>query len=343
MGQPTDADFTCFVNEGILLATAGGHMYPVSRGLPILLPYRTEIHETFAKRSARELEKFRGYRFASETPAPGEREVCRSFSQEWLAYQYDGVLWEVSYEDNRRRLVAEIGLEADSWKVLTFLEVGCGIGVTTFQAQQLSGGDAVGMDLSLAVLRATYQFRTNPFLHFVQASAFAPPFEPSSFDIVYSRGVLHHTWSTRRAFLSVAPLCRAGGRIYLWVYGPGSISASLARLGAYAAEALLRPVLSRAPASLATVALTPIAAGYIAFNALRRWHQRDVQPYTFDRALHAARDRFTPRYAYRQSADEVTAWFREAGCGDVELVDWRQVPAADQDDYRRNTGVRARR
>jgi SAM-dependent methyltransferase/uncharacterized protein YbaR (Trm112 family) len=336
---PTD-DFGCYVNEGLLLAESGGLMYPITKGVPILLPFRTAIHESFAHDLADQLERFRKYKFASEQPAPGEQDVFRSFSREWQAYDYDGVVWDVSYEDMKLRLIAEVGLAAEEWTQRTFLEVGCGIGVTTFQAQELSGADAVGIDLSLAVFKAAARFKGNPLLHFVEASAFALPFEPGSFDIVYSRGVLHHTYSTPRAFSSVARACRSGGLIYLWVYGPGSINSNPVRLGAFAAEAILRPVLSRAPTALATLVLGPIATGYVLFNRIRRWQQPDVQPYTFMRGLHAARDRFTPRYAFRQSADDVVSWFKEAGCEHMDVVDWRQSPVADQDDFRRNTAVR---
>jgi len=37
-------------------------------------------------------------------------------------------------------------------------------------------------------------------------------------------------------------------------------------------------------------------------------------------AVHAARDRFTPRYAHRHSDDEVSDWFREAGYTQLERV-----------------------
>ena len=212
--------------------------------------------------------------------------------------------------------------------------------MTTRQAQHLSGADAAGIDLSIAIFKAAAQFRDHPFLHYAQASAFALPFARGSFDIVYSRGVLHHTYSTRKAFLSMAKVAKPGARVYLWVYGPGSIAASPLRVAAFAAEAVVRPVLSRVPTPIATAVLSPIAAGYIAYNRLRRWRDNQVQPYTFYRALHAARDRFTPRFAYRQSTAEVMRWFDEAGCCEIEPVDWRNIPSADQDDYRRNTGVR---
>ena len=56
--------------------------------------------------------------------------------------------------------------------------------------------------------------------------------------------------------------------------------------------------------------------------------------------MHGARDRFTPRYAFRQDHDTVSRWFEDLGFEEVHQVDWRTMPAANHDDYRRNTGVR---
>jgi SAM-dependent methyltransferase len=335
-----DDRFWMFVDEGVLLSEAGW-MFPIVKGLPILLPYQVAAHHDFAREHRAALIDHTRYRFPDERPAAGEQDVRRSFSEEWREYEYDGVLWDVSYEDNKERLLAEVGLPAEMWHGRSWVEIGCGIGMTTAQAQSLSGGDAVGIDLSIAILKASQQFRMNPFLHFAQASAFSLPLARQSFDIVYSRGVLHHTHSTKKAFMAMVPLARPGGRVYLWVYGRGSLHASPLRVVAFAAEAVLRPVLCRLPTAVTTLVLTPIAGAYLAFNAFRRSREQQVQPYTFDRALHAARDRFTPRYAYRQSHAEVTQWFKEAGCQSIEPVNPAAIPAADRDDYRRNTGVRA--
>ncbi len=70
----------------------------------------------------------------------------------------------------------------------------------------------MGIDLSCAVDAANKHFRKNSFFHIVQASAFAPPFPKGSFDLVYSQGVIHHTFSTRTAFEALAGLPRRGGR-----------------------------------------------------------------------------------------------------------------------------------
>jgi hypothetical protein len=155
--------------------------------------------------------------------------------------------------------------------------------------------------------------------------------------------VLHHTYSTHEAFLRLARYCAPGGLLYLWVYGPRSISDNLFRRAVYATEVVLRWVLNRTPAAVSSAVLSPVALGYLAFNGLRHRQNPHIQRYTYRRALHAARDRYTPEYAHRQDADTVSAWFKEAGYGQIEVVDWRDMPTADHDDFRRNTGVRGRR
>lgn len=340
----TDRDFYRRVEAGVLLAPSAGLAYPIARGVPLMLPYETTLHAQFARDFSTQFARLGPrYRFPSCAPRPGEHAVLRSFSREWAGYKYDGVIWDVTYEDNDRRLIAELGLDQPPCAPQKLLEVGCGIGLTTSQARRHLKGDAVGIDLSVAVVGAVEHFRNHPLLHFVQASAFCLPFEPEAFDVIYSRGVLHHTYSTREALLAVAKYCRAGGRFYLWVYGPGSVNDTPFRRVAYVAERALRPILSRAPEPIGTAMLAPIALGYVGYNRLRRRWDESVQPFTFDRALHSARDRFTPRYAHRQPASQVIEWFREAGFDSIEVVDWRDIPTADQDDYRRNTGVRGAR
>jgi hypothetical protein len=111
----------------------------------------------------------------------------------------------------------------------------------------------------------------------------------------------------------------------------------------YAAEVVMRFVLNRCPGWLSNIALAPFALGYMLFNRARRFSNARIQPYNYTRALHAARDRFTPEFAHRHEAGEVCHWFRESGYVDIQVVDWRSMPGADHDDYRRNTGVRGRR
>jgi SAM-dependent methyltransferase/uncharacterized protein YbaR (Trm112 family) len=334
-----------WVETGALICKPCRSWYPIVRGVPVLLPYATQVHKAFARAHTSALALHApGCSLPSGKPVRGEDLVMRSFSTEWLEYEFDGVIWEMDYEDHERRFLKEMGPFVPSMENPgRFLELGCGLGITTRMAQKNFGGEAIGVDLSLAAWRAAHMNRHNPLLHFVQASVFALPFDDEAFDTVYTRGVLHHTFSTRQAFRSLAPLCRPGGSLYVWVYGPKSINDNTFRRAVYGTEVILRRVLSRSPAWLSNLVLAPLALGYLVFNRVRHWNNPRIQPYNYTRAIHAARDRYTPEFAHRHSSQEVCAWFGEAGFTDIEVVDWETMPSADHDDYRRNTGVRARR
>jgi SAM-dependent methyltransferase/uncharacterized protein YbaR (Trm112 family) len=337
-----DDRFDQYIESGLLLCEPCKAMFPIMDGLPVLLCYSTPIHSHFVQRHAGgALEQYGAYFFPEAEPASGERAVMNSFSKEWLEYDYDGVIWEMSYTDHELRFIKEMGPELANPAARTFLEVGCGLGITTYLAHKNSGADAVGLDLSLAVWKASRHYRANPFLHFVEASVFSMPFARGSFDLIYSRGVLHHTVSTKNAFESAAPLCRQGGTLYLWVYGMGSIRETVFRRVVYGLERAVRPALSASPDSLpARTFLTAMGGGYVIFNGMRRAFNPAIQPLTLSRGVHAARDRFTPKYAHRHEVSEVVEWFERAGFDPVEVVDWKTMPAADHDDFRRNVGVR---
>ena len=334
-----------WIDTALLLCTACRTWYPVIRGVPVLLPYTTPAQQQFAARHEKSIAALpSGFAAPKGTPVPGEQLVMRSFSTEWLEYEFDGVIWEMDYADHEQRFLTELGPYAPSKSQAgRFLEIGCGLGITTAMAHKNFGCEAIGVDLSLAAWRAAATHRANRSLHFVQASVFALPFADRTFDTVYTRGVLHHTYSTHEAYRALAQKVRPGGALYVWVYGPKSINDNLFRRAVYGAEVVMRYVLNRCPPWLSTAALAPFALSYVVFNRVRHIRNRRIQPYNYTRALHAARDRFTPEFAHRHSDGEVCAWFREAGYVDIEVVDWRNMPSADHDDYRRNTGVRGRR
>jgi uncharacterized protein YbaR (Trm112 family)/ubiquinone/menaquinone biosynthesis C-methylase UbiE len=335
-----------WIEQGLLLCPRCRVMYPILDGLPVMLTYVTPaVRELQARFGAAVAARREQYRFASGAPEPGEEFVLHSFSTEWRDYAYDGVMWDLSYSDHEQRFLAECGAAAlERARGGVFVEIGCGLGMSTVFAQKHLQGDAIGLDLGHAAGRAASKFTSNPRLHFVQASAFHPPLRPAVADLLYSHGVLHHTYSTERAVCSVMPLCKPGGTAYLWLYGPGSTKGSALRRLAWAAESVVRAPISRNlehPMSKAFLGLC--AVGYLAVNRYHCWRDPSVQRYDFRRAVHAARDRFTPLFAHRHEAAEVRRWFEEAWFENIEEVDWRTMPSANQDNYRRNTGVRGRR
>jgi SAM-dependent methyltransferase len=74
------------------------------------------------------------------------------------------------------------------------------------------------MDLSLAVEACYRNLGDRENVTVVQADIFNPPFEPESFDVIVSIGVLHHTPDPRQAFRSLVGLLKPGGLIGIWVY-----------------------------------------------------------------------------------------------------------------------------
>jgi SAM-dependent methyltransferase/uncharacterized protein YbaR (Trm112 family) len=340
-----DEEFNRYIVSGALLCSGCHGLFPIIYGLPVLVPYTTPTHAEFKTAFADRLEQLEGYEFLSKEPVRGEQFVMKSFSNEWIDYDYDGVIWDLSYEDHEKRFLAEIGPDAaHDGRGGIFVEIGCGLGLTTSFAAKNLQCDALGVDLSLAVLRASREFKANPFLHFVQGSAFYLPLRESLATLMYSHGVLHHTYSTSEAVESVAKHCSKEGWFYLWLYGSGSKKGSVARRVAFGLEEKLRPAIAKNLESLPSrAALATMSYAYLLVNAFHRFRDPSVERYSYANALHAARDRFTPLFAHRHDFNEVAAWFDKLGFEEVQQVDWHTMPTSNQANYRRNTGVRGKR
>ena len=104
------------------------------------------------------------------------------------------------------------------------LEIGCGVGQYVIKSLlEHSPRKIVALDSTEGVdtLRRIIVHRWPDLLDrilFVQGSVFSMPFRPSSFDYVYSFGVLHHTGRTEAAIRAAAGLVREGGQLNIWVY-----------------------------------------------------------------------------------------------------------------------------
>lgn len=317
------------IETGVLLNRRRGCYYPIHHGVPRLLVFRTAVTEAFAEEHRQRLaEELPGFELPSAVGAPGEQDVLRSFSSEWQAYEWDEKsYWNLRPEQWFRCMRFVLDLDEHPIRSRKVLEVGIGIGATADHLSRSEGAEVVGVDLSHAVDAAALNFGANPLLHIVQASAFALPLAPKGFDYVYSFGVLHHTYSTETAFRSVATMPAEGGHLYVWVYSPYDEERSLLRRGLMGLEKLTRPVLWRLPSAVQTAAILPLVPLYMLFQAGRVLGGGDGQTfYSPSDALHAARDRFTPRYIHRHTDEELTEWFREAGYEKMEATSQRPRP-----------------
>jgi len=325
------SSFSREIVTGVLVNRTRKVFYPIYRGVPRLLISSTGLTREFmkvhAERIARELP---GFTLPHEKPAPGEKDILRSFSKEWVSYDWNPkAYWNLTPEDMYRSMRFIMDLDSRPIRHKLVLEMGIGIGGIADYISRSEDCEMVGVDLGYAVDAAQKHFGHNPLLHVIQASVFAPPFRESTFDFVYSQGVIHHTYSTRTAFEQLAKLPKIGGRLYIWVYSPYDYDEDrnwqhriLMKM-----ERVIRPVIWRLPDSLQAVTLAPIVPLYLAYeNVSMRNRDESYIKYGWREAMHAARDRFTPRYAHRHTEEEVSGWFRDAGYTALQCAGKRKRP-----------------
>ena len=335
-----------WIEDGALLCGPCKCIFPVSAGVPILLTYTTRraqrAHDSWNS-ELRDRLRNQDFKLPVDHPPRGEELVGASFSAEWDDYDYGATLWTAPLQDRAQTFRGECSLENGDLAGKTFCELGCGLGILTNEAAAGLGAEAWGVDLSSAVFRAARQFKTNPRLHFVQASVFALPFAPNHFDFVYSHGVLHHTWSTHEAVRRAVKLLRPNGKIYLWLYGHADVHISPMRRLAFGAEQLTRPIIARLPSSIATLVLLPLVPLYQLASIAGQRSGTHATRYTVQQALHAARDRFTPLFAHRHDFEEVQGWLQGEGMQEFHRVAGSEVTPSWSLAMDRNVAIRASR
>lgn len=245
------------------------------------------------------------------------QEYTDSFGFQWNYFAKSQLDSANGTTRSRDTFVEKTGFTLEELRGKRVLDAGCGMGRFAEVAMQ-AGAEVHAVDLSAAVEAAQKNLAGKGNITFYQGDILNLPFAEGTFDYIYSIGVLHHTPSTKRAFLSLVPLLRPGGRISIWVYST--------KLRLMIGAEIMRPITSRLPKPLllkicrvavplyavhkipvlgiATCALIPTS-----LNPDPEWRWLD----TFDW--------YSPRYQFKHTYDEVERWFREAG-----LVDLTRLP-----------------
>jgi SAM-dependent methyltransferase len=118
----------------------------------------------------------------------------------------DEATFEVKTEISARSLAERLVLDA-----------GCG-GARYARLLGNYKSRVVGIDLSAAVIKAATLCTRFPNIFILQADLLELPLPESSFDLVYSIRVLHHTPDRRTAFREVAGRVKPGGYLAVWLY-----------------------------------------------------------------------------------------------------------------------------
>ena len=216
-------------------------------------------------------------------------------------------------------------------------DIGCGAAMSALElfGPYLNKLIYVGVDFSNAVNVARSRFleRAREGLFF-QEDLFSLPFAPNSFDLLFSEGVLHHTPSTREALGATVPLLRRGGYYFFYVYNKKSpireftddyIRTLIEDMSPAEAWECLKP-LTRLGIELGqkdieldipeAVPLLGIPAGKISLQRFIYWH---ILKAFYDATLsleemnHINFDWYSPKYALRQTPEEVRSWCSDLG------------------------------
>ena len=124
------------------------------------------------------------------------------------------------------------------WRGRDVLEVGCGLGTDAVRFAR-AGARYTGLDLterSIELVRSRFELEgLQGELRVADAETL--PFGDSSFDLLYSHGVLHHTPATARAVAEAYRVIRPGGQAMVMLYHKNSYNyyvniMTLRRLGA---------------------------------------------------------------------------------------------------------------
>jgi 2-polyprenyl-3-methyl-5-hydroxy-6-metoxy-1,4-benzoquinol methylase len=183
------------IDDGALVCKSTGKAYPFNRGIPSL--YQPSPHD------------------------PEEvTERIRSFYEEHPFPSYEG-LEEFGELVNKGQsnpfttaLLSAVGFNK------TVLECGCGTGQLT-HFLQLNNNHTLGIDLSLSSLALAMEHKQRNELvrsSFAQMNIFDLAIKDSSFDVVISHGVLHHTLDARRAFGHIVKKVKPGGLVIVGLY-----------------------------------------------------------------------------------------------------------------------------
>jgi arsenite methyltransferase len=311
-----EADGDGDVEVGVLRSRSG-NAYSISNGIPRLLP-DVGVDQDQTSRSF-------GFKWSRRDSygSPGQR---RAYT-DWIVARYGfGTVAEIrGFFDGKRTL-----------------DAGCGAGWSSSMWLDDSWrGEFVGVDISDAVDVAQETLGHLPDTAFVQADLMALPFPNESFDVVFAEGVLHHTPSTRGALASVARVLRPGGDMLFYVYrrkAPAReftddyVREQLSGLSEEDAWEALRPLteLAKALSDLrvdvtvpADVPVLGIAKGTYDVQRLLYWHFAKLfwnDDLAFEENLHLNFDWYRPRFAHRQTEEDVRTWCDEESLA-IEHID----------------------
>jgi len=306
-----------------LLSCACGQAFPVIAGVPRLIEGGIYNFPEFIKQNREQIQSV-CHLAASLPPSESSNgkddydNIRKSFSQEWGIFDYDNdKTWGWTLEERKRVFLSDIDMKPEDLTNKLMLDAGCGNGTLT-AALSGFGLRIVGMDLNDGLQRAyenrgKYSPSAVANVQYVQGNLMVPPLKESSFDLIYSSGVIHHTPSSQKTFASLAKLTRKNGRLYVWVYGKRGL---LVRIFMSTGRGL-KCCLSLNSLMTVCRVLAPfykVAATMLNAIGIMKFRSRTSREITLDLF-----DCFAPRYNFYHSETEIRQWFEEHGFSNIKI------------------------
>lgn len=254
-----------------------------------------------------------------------------SFGEQWNRYRRTQLDRFNGTTLSRERFFRDTKWTPEELRGQKVLEAGCGAGRFT-QVLLDAGVDLFSMDYSSAVDACWTNNGPHPRLTLVQADLYRMPFAPASFDKVFCYGVIQHTPDVKRAFMSLVPFLKPGGKIAVDVYPETPWTTR------WTAKYWYRPLTKRLPRDLLRRIVEwyvprwiPIdnklqsvrVLRYVAPALVPCWNYTGMLPLS-DRQIQewAVLDTFdalSPMYDSPQTLETLQSWFHEAGLQDIDV------------------------
>jgi uncharacterized protein YbaR (Trm112 family)/SAM-dependent methyltransferase len=350
------------IEEGLLICRECSCPYPVTEGIPRLLPNSFRQQRQFVREFSRELSNL-SYRKIDQNRITAFEQLhgltARAFGYEWNTYKTTSreedivtFFWLTGADPQVYKRLSLIDVftyypsadeiaSIDPSRIIgkRILDVGCGMGKYLKVVSEYAR-EVVGMDLSDAVSRARRELRKFPNVQLVQGDILNPPFKRYSMDFVYSVGVLHHTPDCHQSFLRCASLVTPRGHLAVWLYPVDPTPGRYARWVHWLQDDLLRPITCRVPHSV----LRMLSGGLGRLTFVRdRYAERyraTGSRWAYQVAMAAGAvavgrhkdpeiaaflnfDWYSPQYRSYHTEEELQGWYKEAGFADVSILPQR--------------------
>lgn len=253
-----------------------------------------------------------------------KRRTAASFGYEWSHFSALRPQWERNFLDYMTPHAR------DFFRGKLVLDAGSGMGRHAYHAAT-SGADVVAVDLGDAIQVTERNTRGLGRVLPVQADLFDLPFEDSTFDFVYSLGVLHHLPDPPAALRELIRVVRPGGEVHVYVYWRHERGIRRALITLVTAA---RRVTTRLPYGVTRTLSYPIAAAVYALFVIparvlgafpptrelaRSLPLAGYAEYPFIVCVNDQFDRFSAPLERRYSAAELKEWLTREGLRDVHM------------------------